>query len=88
METAGGDRGYGANRGGRVTVITGGLTNALFKVDCPPNEYGVSSFPSDPILVQVFGAEGMVDRDHETLTFACLCNGRGTGLVQPPDDQQ
>ncbi len=81
--TTGEDRGNGANRGRKVTFITGGLTNALFKGDLPPNEYGGSSFPSDSILVLVFGAEDMLDRDNETSMFARLCDGWCTRLVQP-----
>ncbi|KAL3802461.1 hypothetical protein ACHAW5_009720 [Stephanodiscus triporus] len=52
-----------------VTAITGGLTNALFKVDLPN---------SNSVLVRIFGAEGFIDRDEETTTFAQLCNRKGT----------
>ena len=47
----------------KVTRISGGLTNALFKID----------FPEKSILIRIFGAEGMIDRDLETATFARLC---------------
>jgi thiamine kinase-like enzyme len=52
-----------------VTVITGGLTNALFKVDLPN---------SNSVLLRIFGAEGFIDRDEETTTFARLCHRKGT----------
>lgn len=50
-----------------VKIVTGGLTNALFCISgfAPDLEY-------DALLVRVFGAEGMIDRDVETSTFACL----------------
>jgi len=50
-----------------VKVVTGGITNALFCISgfAPDREY-------DALLVRVFGAEGMIDRDVETSTFACL----------------
>jgi ethanolamine kinase len=56
-----------------VTRISGGLTNALFKVD----------FTDRSILIRIFGADGMIDRDIETATLARLCgpphhnNGQG-----------
>jgi choline kinase len=52
-----------------VTAITGGLTNALFKVDLPN---------SNSVLLRIFGAEGFIDRDEETTTFARLCHKKGT----------
>lgn len=70
----GGDSGGGF---GNCTVITGGLTNALFKVDLPNHHSSV--------LVRIFGAEGMIDRDEETTNFARLCspnkNGGGMKVV-------
>ena len=47
----------------KVARISGGLTNDLFKID----------FPKKSILIRIFGAEGMIDRDLETATFARLC---------------
>ena len=55
---------------GKVTVITGGLTNALFKVDLPNNNG--TKYPS--VLVRIFGADGMINRDEETTNFVRLCN--------------
>jgi len=53
-----------------VTVVTGGLTNALFKVDLPQN----STYTS--VLVRIFGgSEGLINRDEETTNFARLCHG-------------
>ena len=47
----------------KVTQIAGGLTNALFRID----------FTTKSVLVRIFGAEGMIDRDEESATFARLC---------------
>lgn len=51
----------------KVKVVTGGITNALFCITgfLPNEEF-------DSVLVRIFGAEGMIDRDVETSTFACL----------------
>ena len=52
-----------------VTKVTGGITNALFRIS------GFSSHDTsldDSVLVRVFGAEGMIDRDVETSTFSSL----------------
>ncbi|KAL3808867.1 hypothetical protein ACHAXA_004154 [Cyclostephanos tholiformis] len=54
---------------GEVTAITGGLTNALFRVDLPR---------SRSVLVRIFGGDGFIDRDEETATFARLCHMAGT----------
>lgn len=71
-----------------VTRISGGLTNALFKID----------FNRRSVLVRIFGAEGMIDRDEETATFARLCgpphnsssvsnsSGEGNKVVHPELD--
>mmetsp|Transcript_1078 Transcript_1078/g.1606 ORF Transcript_1078/g.1606 Transcript_1078/m.1606 type:complete len:393 (+) Transcript_1078:88-1266(+) len=47
--------------------ITGGLTNVLY---CISGFYPAQDY--DAILIRVFGAEGMIDRDVETSTFASL----------------
>jgi len=51
----------------RVKTVTGGITNAL---------YCITGFkpimPYNNILIRIFGAEGMIDRDVETSTFAHL----------------
>ncbi len=53
----------------KVKTVTGGITNAL---------YAISGFapiqPYDTILIRVFGAEGMIDRDVETSSFASLAD--------------
>jgi thiamine kinase-like enzyme len=63
---------------GTIVKVTGGLTNALYKVDLPTNATSLSS-PLDhqqqhSFLVRIFGAEGMIDRDEETTNFARLCH--------------
>uniref|UniRef100_A0A7S4RCL9 ethanolamine kinase n=2 Tax=Ditylum brightwellii TaxID=49249 RepID=A0A7S4RCL9_9STRA len=59
-----------------VSVVSGGITNALFRVS------GVSKLGGgdDDVLVRVFGAEGMIDRDVETSTFAALASAS----IAPP----
>jgi len=82
---------------GKVTVIVGGLTNALYKVDLPSNYFltpassaaplSLSSSPTTTsstsssttttsVLVRIFGAEGLIDRDVESSDFAALCSAR------------
>jgi len=55
----------------QVSKVTGGITNALFQVS------GIQSIHKDmeydSVLVRVFGAEGMIDRDDETSCYAALC---------------
>lgn len=58
----------------KVSIISGGLTNALFRVDID-NEQPSST---TSVLVRIFGAEGMIDRDKETANFARLCNSKGS----------
>lgn len=51
----------------KVKTVTGGITNALYAVS------GFKPIQSyDTILIRVFGAEGMIDRDVETSSFAAL----------------
>jgi ethanolamine kinase len=51
----------------KVKTVTGGITNALYVIS------GFSPIQSyDAILIRVFGAEGMIDRDVETSSFASL----------------
>ncbi|KAL7538837.1 hypothetical protein ACHAWF_006225, partial [Thalassiosira exigua] len=71
--------------------VTGGITNALFRVSglegakptiaaaiaslnggTPVDAASLVDF--DSVLVRIFGAEGMIDRDVETSTYAALCN--------------
>ena len=49
-----------------VTPVAGGNTNALFCVEGRTGD--------DSVLVRLFGAEGMIDRDVETSTFASLAD--------------
>ncbi len=54
----------------QVNKVEGGMTNSLFRIsgiNTPNKEY-------NSILVRVFGAEGMIDRDVETCTFAALAD--------------
>lgn len=55
-----------------ISTVTGGITNSLFRVS------GLSSPPYklsfDSVLVRVFGADGMIDRDVETATLAALAD--------------
>ena len=48
-----------------VTPITGGITNLLFRVD-------LAGASRSSILVRLFGAVGLIDRDEETASFALL----------------
>ena len=66
---------------GKVTVITGGLTNALFKVDLPNNSSSSSTTKYPSVLVRIFGADGMINRDEETTNFVRLCNGSNNSKV-------
>ena len=63
----------------KVSIMSGGLTNALFKVDIGDYDQQQQSITS--VLVRIFGAEGMIDRDEETATFARLCNTKGSSSV-------
>jgi len=68
--------------------VTGGITNALFRVsgfqsvlpllvdDTTNNNANAAArlLDFDSVLVRIFGAEGMIDRDIETSTYAALCN--------------
>ena len=67
-----------------VTPVTGGNTNQLFCVsgircrnndnrDSPSSSSSIR-FPNDSLLVRLFGAEGMVDRDQESSTYAALAS--------------
>lgn len=56
---------------GRVTRIIGGITNRLYKVDLPRSE---------SVLVRIFGAPGLIDRDVENSNYAALAK-RG---IAPP----
>ena len=75
------DDGDGGGDGGRgrVTRITGGLTNALFRVDWTTSTSSSSSSSGMSVLVRIFGCDGCIDRDDETHTLALLCRGRRDG---------
>jgi len=59
-----------------VSKVTGGITNALFRVsnfEYKEEKESLSQLPSS-VLVRIFGAEGMIDRDIETCAYAALCD--------------
>ena len=68
-----------------VSRISGGLTNALYKIDFPKtaksstttNTATTTTASSDSlsVLIRIFGGDGMIDRDVESATFARLCSG-------------
>eukprot|EP01065_Artemidia_motanka_P036541 TRINITY_DN44489_c0_g1_i1.p1 TRINITY_DN44489_c0_g1~~TRINITY_DN44489_c0_g1_i1.p1 ORF type:complete len:461 (+),score=171.87 TRINITY_DN44489_c0_g1_i1:70-1452(+) len=55
------------------TLVTGGITNQLYRVAVPAEK-------GCPLLVRVFGAEGMIDRDLENATYLALSEA---GLAPP-----
>lgn len=59
-----------------VTPVTGGNTNQLFCVsginNAKNNDSNTNVNNVDSVLVRLFGADGMIDRDEETSTFASL----------------
>lgn len=66
-----------------VSIVTGGITNALFRVSgfvkCDFSCYNNVLFDpriEDSVLVRIFGAEGMIDRDEETAAYAALCDAK------------
>ena len=61
----------------KVSMMSGGLTNALFRVDIS-DEQKPSSSSTTSVLVRIFGAEGLIDRDTETANLARLCNSKGS----------
>ena len=50
-----------------VTKISGGITNQLYRV---------SGLTTQNVLVRIFGAEGMIDRDVENATYAALARDK------------
>lgn len=52
----------GESKDWSVSQVSGGITNLLYSVDTKEHK----------LLVRIFGAEGMIDRDVETATFAAL----------------
>ena len=66
-----------------VTPVAGGRTNTLYLVegfrDASSSASSSSSLPDD-VLVRVFGAEGMIDRDTENAAYAALS---AAGLAPP-----
>mmetsp|Transcript_41411 Transcript_41411/g.81150 ORF Transcript_41411/g.81150 Transcript_41411/m.81150 type:complete len:423 (+) Transcript_41411:59-1327(+) len=57
-----------------VSRVSGGITNALFRIDIPSQPCGWNAAPPHPFLLRVFGAEGMIDRDDETSTYSAVCS--------------
>ena len=52
-----------------VSRISGGITNGLFRVTSEKH----SLVREKQLLIRIFGAEGMIDRDVETSIYASLC---------------
>ena len=96
FDTAGGTRTSGMDQLS-CTKVTGGITNALFRVSgfqtvknlllvdnnntddtaaatTANSDDSGNYLDFDSVLVRIFGAEGMIDRDIETSTYAALCN--------------
>ena len=62
-----------------VMKVCGGITNLLFRVTglsllLEKGTEAIADFDDNSVLVRVFGAEGMIDRDVETSTYAALCD--------------
>ncbi|GMI59831.1 hypothetical protein ScalyP_jg8680 [Parmales sp. scaly parma] len=58
-----------------VTRISGGITNALYRIKS--EVHGLTK--SNSLLVRVFGGEGMINRDLETVIYASLCSPNNAG---------
>ncbi len=61
----------------KVAPVTGGNTNELFCVSGMSNSSSEKckfEYPNDSILIRIFGADGMIDRDEETSTYSSLAN--------------
>mmetsp|Transcript_25518 Transcript_25518/g.42445 ORF Transcript_25518/g.42445 Transcript_25518/m.42445 type:complete len:372 (-) Transcript_25518:2530-3645(-) len=56
----------------RVSAVSGGITNKLYKVDFDDE--------SAAVLVRIFGAPGLIDRDIENSVYAALAKG---GIAPP-----
>ncbi|GMH48960.1 hypothetical protein TrRE_jg2582 [Triparma retinervis] len=50
--------------------VSGGITNDLYLVNHDAVKVGCEG---EGVLIRLFGAEGMINRDNETSAFACLC---------------
>ena len=63
-----------ANNVAKLSVqrVTGGLSNTLYRVSGLDAAFSNGRRLPDAVLVRVFGAAGMIDRDVETSTFAAL----------------
>lgn len=53
-----------------ISTISGGITNRLYRVGFGGSADDSTSIP--PVLVRIFGAEGMIDRDLENATYAAI----------------
>lgn len=73
-----------------ISVVQGGITNQLFRVSFGEasgmlgrmfgQSDGADKGARPPVLVRIFGAEGMIDRDLENATFEALAeSGIGPG---------
>lgn len=55
-----------------VVPVLGGLSNTLYRVSGLQTLETTAAAAFDSVLVRIFGAQGMIDRDVETSTFAAL----------------
>jgi thiamine kinase-like enzyme len=63
-----------------VEPVLGGLSNTLYRVSGLPVDHPHNLHHIAQVLVRIFGADGMIDRDVETSTFAALAQA---GHVPP-----
>ena len=59
-----------------VSRVSGGITNILYRVSNfdVNSEKNIHGYSFTSVLVRIFGAEGMIDRDVETSAYASLCD--------------
>ena len=62
----------GSSDGVKFSIVTGGITNKLFKVAFPPSAGTTHGHAA--MTVRVFGGEGMIDRDLENETFIAMAD--------------
>jgi hypothetical protein len=56
-----------------ISTVTGGITNLLFKVEFVSGAH-------EPVLVRIFGGEGMIERNLENATYQALAR---VGVAPP-----
>lgn len=77
-----------------VERVCGGITNTLYKVsgcgqllldgDDDDDDDASGCAMSSAVLLRVFGAEGMIDRDHENSVYAALSAAPNHRSIAPP----